>query len=339
MLIRSIFTSFCLSSLLMASDQLPFSIERCDTNPIITPESHPDIGDNINGPSPLHVPAWIDNRLADYYLYFANHDGRWIRLAIADHPAGPWTVVDHQPLTMKDIEPWGGYGHVASPELHVDEEQQRLLMFFHAPNEYWKNDYATTTPHLRTINKQATGMAVSSDGLRFETLNKQTVAFPYLRIFEYEGQFYGISTRGLLFKRPEPGVPDGSMGWIERKQRLAPKRAYRHPAVHRRGDTLYYFFSKKKDEPERIRLCTVDLTPDWQDWTCSEPMTVLQPEHDWEGADLPLEASRGGAIHKRVHQLRDPGYLQDPDDPDTGWLYYSIAGESGIAVARITWKD
>lgn len=25
-------------------------------------------------------------------MYLAHHDGRHIRLAVADHPAGPWTV-------------------------------------------------------------------------------------------------------------------------------------------------------------------------------------------------------------------------------------------------------
>jgi hypothetical protein len=53
--------------------------------PIISAELHPSIGANIQGPSMIRVPEWIDDRLGDYYLYFADHKGSYIRLA-ADHP-------------------------------------------------------------------------------------------------------------------------------------------------------------------------------------------------------------------------------------------------------------
>jgi hypothetical protein len=49
--------------------------------PIITPDLHLSIGRNIQGPSAIRVPDWIEHRLGDYYLYFADHKGRYIRLA------------------------------------------------------------------------------------------------------------------------------------------------------------------------------------------------------------------------------------------------------------------
>ena len=55
-------------------------IERLSTNPIIRPHMDAMMGDNINGPSLIRVPDWIDNPLGRYYLYFANHKGRYIRL-------------------------------------------------------------------------------------------------------------------------------------------------------------------------------------------------------------------------------------------------------------------
>ncbi|MGC2198527.1 MAG: hypothetical protein WA633_00030, partial [Stellaceae bacterium] len=51
--------------------------------PIITPELHPAIGRNIQGPSAIRVPDWVEHPLGDYYLYFADHKGRYIRLAYA----------------------------------------------------------------------------------------------------------------------------------------------------------------------------------------------------------------------------------------------------------------
>jgi hypothetical protein len=47
---------------------------------------------NVNGPSLIRVPAWVENRLGGYYLYFAHHKGEFIRMAYADRLAGPWTV-------------------------------------------------------------------------------------------------------------------------------------------------------------------------------------------------------------------------------------------------------
>jgi hypothetical protein len=54
--------------------------------PIITGDLHPIIGGNIQGPSMIRVPKWVGSRLGDYYLYFADHKGSYIRLAYADRP-------------------------------------------------------------------------------------------------------------------------------------------------------------------------------------------------------------------------------------------------------------
>ena len=58
-------------------------VTRLANGPIIGPHLHPSIGVNIQGPSLIRVPDWIDNRLGAYYLYFADHKGSYIRLAYA----------------------------------------------------------------------------------------------------------------------------------------------------------------------------------------------------------------------------------------------------------------
>ncbi|MCH2521535.1 MAG: hypothetical protein MK036_06300 [Dehalococcoidia bacterium] len=95
------------------------------------------------------------------------------------------------------------------------------------------------------------------------------------------------------------------------------------------------FFTNRGDEPERIMLSTIELKGDWNQWTASEPIEVLRPELDYEGADLPIEVSRGGYIDERVHQLRDPAIYQENEKT---YLLYSVAGESGIAVAEINFQ-
>jgi hypothetical protein len=59
---------------------------------------------------------------------------------------------------------------------------------------------------------------------------------------------------------------------------------------------------------------------------------VLEPEMAWEGGDLPLEPSREGIVRGPVRQLRDPAIFREGARI---WLLYSVAGESGIAIAEL----
>ena len=61
-------------------------------------------------------------------------------------------------------------------------------------------------------------------------------------------------------------------------------------------------------------------------------VTVVKPKTDYEGVDLPLEPSVRGLATQRVRQLRDPAIYEE--DGAT-YLLYSVAGESGIAIARL----
>ncbi|HCQ02522.1 MAG TPA: hypothetical protein DIT99_18370, partial [Candidatus Latescibacteria bacterium] len=108
----------------------------------------------------------------------------------------------------------------------------------------------------------------------------------------------------------------------------------RHAAVYLRHNTLYVFFTNAGDCPEHMLASHIHLTDDWQMWTASEPESVLFPEQDYEGGDLPLEPSKRSAVHHRARQLRDPGVFKDGDRL---FLLYAIAGEHGIALAEILW--
>ena len=45
-------------------------VERLLDAPIIRPGLHPSIGENIQGPSLIRVPDWVEDPLGAYYLYF-----------------------------------------------------------------------------------------------------------------------------------------------------------------------------------------------------------------------------------------------------------------------------
>jgi len=77
-------------------------VQRLLDGPIISTDLHPSIGLNIQGPSMIRAPDCIEGRLGDYYLYFADHKGRYIRLAYADNLLGPWRT--HPPGSLQ-LEP------------------------------------------------------------------------------------------------------------------------------------------------------------------------------------------------------------------------------------------
>lgn len=69
-------------------------------------------------------------------------------------------------------------------------------------------------------------------------------------------------------------------------------------------------------------------------WACLSE--VLAPEFPWEGAEQPLEPSVQGWEDEPVRQLRDPAIFCEDDRT---YLLYSVAGESGIAIAELEAPD
>ena len=97
---------------------------RFQDNSILTPQSSPSLCTNLNGPSLIHVPAWLERLLGRYYLYFAHHRGTFIRRAYADRLSGPWHV--YEPGTPQLSEAPSCHDHVASPEVHVDDVRKEI---------------------------------------------------------------------------------------------------------------------------------------------------------------------------------------------------------------------
>ncbi len=286
-------------------------VQRSDQNPLITFESSDTLGRNINGPSVIRVPDWVEAPLGKYYMYFAHHGGKFIRLAYADAIEGPWRI--YEPGTLKLEQAQSFRGHVASPDIHVDEDRQVIRMYFHGPS--------------KTDPAQKSGVALSKDGLNFEAADTILGNF-YFRVFQWKGDYYAIAKDGNtgfgeLYRSPDGLQPFESRGpFIERM---------RHAALLIRGNQLLVFFSRAGDAPERILVSTVDLSTDWTDWKESEPFDVISPEMDYEGIEYPNKRSRYGSAIE-VRQLRDPGIFEEDGRV---YLFYSIAGEMGIAMAEI----
>ena len=282
---------------------------RAKSNPIIHPEMEGlkgRIGENINGPSVIKVPKWIENPLGKYYMYFAHHHGKFIRLAYANNPLGPWTI--YKPGVLH-IDKTSARGHIASPDIIIDEETMSIRLYFHGYNE--------------DKSGQKTFVSTSKNGLDF--IASETVLGPsYFRGFKYKSAYYAL-VKGSFY-RSEDGLKSYSKG-----ASILPKA--RHTAVTLYQDNLVVFYSQKGDAPERILSCEVNLAKGtWKNWKASTAREILKPEIDYEGVNLPIKKSVKGSSKKPVHELRDPAILIDNGEV---YLYYSVSGEFGIAVAKL----
>ena len=316
-------------------------VTRLLDKPVIGPDIHPSIGVNIQGPSLIRVPNWVENPLGNYYLYFADHKGLYIRLAYADNLTGPWQVHEPGSLRIEDsyftptrpeiseealaemIEGRRASGsrtshdlafeltqpHIASPDVHVNEDRQQIIMYYHG---------------LEGPGFQHSRVATSNDGINF-TAGSENIGRTYMRAFKYEQRTYALAMPGQFYRSE-----NGFTNFEEGPRLFVPNM--RHSAVVVRDNYLYVFWTRVGDAPESIMLSTIDLRPDWSKWQVSEERVVLRPERNWEGADAPVEPSVRSTAYGHVNQLRDPTlYIED----DVVYMLYAVAGESGIALARV----
>ena len=94
-------------------------------------------------------------------------------------------------LPLSVAEEGGFSGHVASPQVIIDNDNKQFVLFFHGKHSYFEGI-------------QATGVAVSSDGFNF-TLKKNEnssydtyiMSYPYLKVFQRVSKLKKIEYYGL----------------------------------------------------------------------------------------------------------------------------------------------
>ena len=324
-----------------ASNSQTPTVKRVGDSPIIFPELDSSIGTNIQGPSAIRVPDWVENPLGNYYLYFADHKGSYIRLAYANQVEGPWRI--HKPGALRiensfflttpplvseekskqirdyakrtkikfahDIVKEVTAPHIASPDVLVDEQKKRIVMFFHG---------------LEDVGIQVTRAAVSRDGINFTT-KAEKLGRTYWRSFKWRKNFYALAMPGQFYRSESllSGYKEGPLLF---------NPDMRHNAVMLRGDQLFIFWTQVGEIPESVKLSTINLSENWEDWLQIDQGVILKPEREYEGADEPLIPSIRSTAYGKVNQLRDPAILQDGENT---WLFYAVAGESGIGLAKV----
>ena len=319
-------------------------IVRCHRVPIISDKTHDaenlsELGENplsnINGPSVLRVPEWVTDRLGKYYLYFSHHKGTSIRLAYADHMAGPWFVHQKPVLTLEqslfvtaDLDPtsrsdWVNgtdylYAHVASPDVNVDHHAKQILMLFHG---------------LLPDGDQQTRLAVSENGRSFSA--KPPLLGPsYLRAFQWRRRWYTTHLWGDMgiFETLSIAPKIFSHGTLPPQITGAPHSKIRHGHICQVREQIHFVFSRVGETPECILHCRIELSDDPQDWRFGPVTTLLNPKESWEGYGRePIKSSEGSA-RGWIPELRDPCLFNDDGQL---WLLYSGGGERGIGLAEV----
>jgi len=307
---------------------------------------------NINGPSVLRMPDWAAGKQAALHMYFGHHKGRSIRLAYADRLQGPWAMYPDPIMPLADslfepqdpvpdpslgapdwVDALGGdylYAHVASPDVHVDDAQRRIIMYYHG---------------LLRDGDQQTRLSTSADGLAF-TPQAPLLGPPYFRAtwlgdVMYLSMWEGRLARATSWNGPfdlAPFIHDGDhlpphvSGRDARHPGRSGGRQIRHGHIFAHDGRLHMTFSRIGDGPERLLHCEVVPADDWADWRFGPVSDLLRPAAGWEGGDLPMRPSIMGTAMERLHELRDPALFTDD-----GQVYMAYCGgaESGLGIARI----
>ncbi len=315
-------------------------------------------------PTVVRIPNWVpgEDRAhpnANYYLYFASHHGTSIHMAWSDQvDSAAWTIFNAGRLddprfpgrgvfdlrlgnatdTIDVVDGLVLTGHVSSPEMIVDEENRHFIMVVHGKSNDSQRSFVATSKCGLNFNRPEVGGEAGYGLKRLKFADRN-----YLRVFQYNGDWYGLGQRGYFLRPADPDCPwDQPQGWnasdplwvsaetspIE-KDLVAAGLAgdhlpngglgLRHASVRvmEDGETLEVFYSRKWEVPEYIMRSTVDLRAgDWQTWQTSyPPEDMVRAEKDWEG----------DALHDS-YLFKDNGQL---------YLFYSCREEDAIAVAKL----
>jgi len=322
-------------------------------------------GANINGPSVIRVPQWVPRRRraapnAEYYMYFGHHQGRYIRLAWAEKVEGPWQLYDVGPDVadgMRGVLDIGDdrnlelstslsiFKHIASPDVHVDSESKRIVMYFHGPVMHGN----------QKCHGQRTFVATSPWGLNFSAdINPQMLSDSYLRVFEFDGVQQGIAggNHYIVGNDDKPRSEGNELGFCSNSWQDSPanflnftdisdvtnssshrrkKVRIRHLALYRKEAELFVFFTMKGHSPERILMTQVNLGEEC--WACAEPrespVEVMRAEEVWEGSAVKPSPSKRGAQFDLENALRDPFIFEDEGKL---YLFYAGGGEQAIGL-------
>ena len=248
-------------------------------------------------------------------------------MAFSDNLTGPWQIYKEGVLDLKETSftherpnieqpQWakeqgvdGLYPHIASPDIHINEAEKSVEMFFHG---------------LDYDGEQRSLHAESSDGLTWQ-VQQARINQTYLRIFRYKRKKYALGWGGQILRQNTSGIFE--MGpWAFGDQ------GHRHAGVLVKGDKLHVVWTRIGDAPESVLHSVIDMSTYWRDWCATEGQMILKPKFAWEGAHLAISKSTVGGLTKQQHSLRDPFLYEENEEV---YMIYAGGGETSIGIATL----
>ena len=265
------------------------------------------------------MPDWVPGRLGAYYLYFAHHNGTYIRLAYAEALQGPWRIHPGGVLSLANAH----FSRATSPlpDVHVDEQNSpHRDVFPWSDGEWRRKARRPSPPHPSTgcISAPRSGRSGPS----------------YARIFRHDDWWYGFfGTEWSPLYRSSDGLSDFEQGPVllpALRGRSAAKACRRSQES---GHWLRVYYTRQGDAPERIFYGTIDLARGLAALDgAAKGSNCCGRRRISKGPDLPHAPEPDGPAKGRENALRDPAIFEE--DGRT-WLLYAVAGESGIALAEL----
>jgi len=192
--------------------------------------------DDQTFPSVIKVPDWVakENRAhpdAKFYLYYGEHHGMVIKMKWAENIEGPWTpynISDSRKGVMDftaDTDRNQGdntWKHLASPDVIIDEEQQRFIMSFHGKlkkkltskgktAEAYHGNAIAFSPNGLNFNDAETGGGITGYGpieaQHGDITRTVYMMKPYARFFFINDKMFTISRKGLLQQPKSQSTP------------------------------------------------------------------------------------------------------------------------------------
>jgi len=216
-------------------------------------------------PSVIRVPDWLSpeeraNPAANYYLYYCSHHGDHIRLKWASDLDGLWHEYNigarangyaiRGVFDVRADPTRFNYGHLAAPDVHVDDANRRFIMVYHGQDQP-----ATKTRKGDVVDsRHANFVTLSKDGLNFQApegaggqagYGPVTVSYDgvtrdvclgpsYMRVFPHHGTWYSVSKRGVLCQARSSShpwsTPDADVFGIAWLQEATPSRLWEEDA-------------------------------------------------------------------------------------------------------------
>ena len=280
----------------------------------------PGSEENINGPTLVEFECPLFPKLRLYLMYFGHHKGKYIRVAWAFSPTGPFRRVPLvRPLLLRDR--FGERkGHVASPEVRTVGGKR--YMFAHSPSRHFRP------------GKQITYMSRLRLGVVCS--RPKPIDLPsYARFFSLNGDMHAITNGADVFKLDSNSLETRQLD-VDKSRLLVPEsqdviERVRHPQILAwLGHTLC-FYTRVGDAPERVFVSLLEAKNP-EEIMFSTPIELLRPREDYEGAHHNIEPSKSGISRRPENALRDPFVGEFGGQH---FLYYSTAGEKGIACAEL----